>query len=286
MRLLYFGYPIDQNWSSRAHEQVVAVKSNLLTERVFFYDPGAAFQNTDKLEPGPEIWMANHRALTMAQAALFVLPSGVPTVGVPREIQVAIHAGIPVAILTDRPSWSLPLIGDFMTFSLEAAGLGIGPAISWLKAKVQEKGPRAGAAKLPVKIRQLGGQLPTRHYSDDAGLDLVVNSDTKIETASFADVPCGISIELPSHTWGLIKSRSSTLRQKGLLVHDGVIDPGWRGELFAGVWNLTGEAVVVRAGERIAQLILHTNVTAMYEPVEVLELGPSERGENGFGSTG
>jgi dUTP pyrophosphatase len=285
VRFVYFGYPIDQNWSTRAQQLIVEVRLTLM-ERCAFYDPGAAFVNGKDLLPGPEIWMVNHRALTQCEAAIFVLPQGVPTIGVPREIQVAINAGLPVAVLTDAPSWSLPLIGDFQLFSLEAAGNAAGIALTWLEAMVREKGGRARQAKLPVEIRDEGGQLPARHYADDAGVDLYVSEDTKIEPGTFVDVPTGIAVEIPPVCWGMIKSRSSTLRQKGLLVHDGVIDPGWRGYLFAGVWNLTGEKVEVKAGERIAQLILFTNVTAMYEPAEVLALGESERGGNGFGSTG
>lgn len=279
IRLLYLGYPIDQNWSPRAGLHIANVRGSLDRSGIPHYDPGRALVGLRGVEPGPEVWAINHRALTAASHALFVAPAGVPTVGVPREIQVAVHAGIPTAVLTDVPSWSLGVAGEAV-FPIDGAP----EALTWLSRQQRAGNQRA---LLGVKILAEGGRLPGRHYTDDAGLDLYVSEDREIRAGEFVDVPTGIAVEIPPVAWGMIKSRSSTLRSKGLLVHDGVIDPGWRGELFAGVWNLNpGGKVRVKEGERIAQLILHTNVTTMYEPVEVFELGESPRGTNGFGSTG
>jgi dUTP pyrophosphatase len=65
-----------------------------------------------------------------------------------------------------------------------------------------------------------------------------------------------------------------------------VIDTGWRGPIFAGVWNQTDENVYLRMGERIAQLVLFPNLASRYPMQRVEALTPSERGTNGFGSTG
>lgn len=64
----------------------------------------------------------------------------------------------------------------------------------------------------------------------------------------------------------------------------GVIDNGYRGELFAGAFNLADVPVVLEVGERVAQLILMPMRIAPL--VEVSELSDSERGTLGFGSTG
>ena len=133
------------------------------------------------------------------------------------------------------------------------------------------------------------GEIPTRAYHDDAGFDLYTARTTTIPAHGFQDVSCGIAVELPQGTWGLLTGRSSTLRKRGLLVHTGVIDVGYRGELFAGVWNLTGEPVEVLAGERVSQLILIHNATeqatlTLVDSVNEFSLHP--RGVNGFGSSG
>lgn len=146
--------------------------------------------------------------------------------------------------------------------------------------------------KLRVKLLDtLLGQpkLPTRAYNDDAGFDLYTSERTEIPAGAFIDIPTNIAIELPYWAWGMLTGRSSTLRKRGLLVHTGIIDPGYRGELYAGAFNLTGETVVVEAGERVAQFIIIQNATA---EVDIELLGPDEsfnphpRGEQGFGSSG
>ena len=112
---------------------------------------------------------------------------------------------------------------------------------------------------------------------------------TVIEPGGWADIPLGVEVQLPPGWWGQLTGRSSTLRDRRLLVSQGVIDNGYRGALFAGVWNLGTEPARVEVGDRIAQLILlplwRPEVTADVV-VEVDRLGPSSRGRSGFGSTG
>ncbi len=104
---------------------------------------------------------------------------------------------------------------------------------------------------------------------------------------TFADVPLGCAVELPEHTWAMLTGRSSTLRRRQLLVSQGIIDPGYRGPLFAGIQNLGKHCQTVQVGERLAQLILFNNATRAYVPHAVgRELTPSERGTAGFGSSG
>lgn len=129
-------------------------------------------------------------------------------------------------------------------------------------------------------------QEPTRAFPDDAGLDIYVSQDMSIPPHGFVDIPSGIAVQLPSNYWGLLTGRSSTLRKRGLLVNQGVIDPGYRGELLAGVWNLTDFTVTVQSGERLAQLILMPNVTPEFELLQVERLDTHDRGTSGFGSSG
>jgi dUTP pyrophosphatase len=133
---------------------------------------------------------------------------------------------------------------------------------------------------------QFIGTAPTRAYPDDAGFDLYVEGDHVIEPFSFVDVDLNCRVKTPEGTWALLISRSSTLRKRGLLVATGVIDPGYTGPLFAGVFNLTKEVVHVPHGDRLAQLILFDNVSERYQLAEVQELPSTGRGANGFGSSG
>lgn len=132
-----------------------------------------------------------------------------------------------------------------------------------------------------------GGERPTRDYEGDAGFDLYTEGNWVIGPSEFVDIPCGISVELPEGVWAMIVGRSSTLRKRGLLVMPGIIDNGWRGELFAGVQNLSQEQEVkVSDGERVAQLIPYPLVASRLEWQRVSKLGESDRGARGFGSTG
>ena len=129
--------------------------------------------------------------------------------------------------------------------------------------------------------------IPTRANHDDAGLDLYVSANVTIEPHSFVDVPTNTAVHLPAGTWGYLTGRSSTLRKKGLLVNPGVIDAGYTGELYSGVWNLSDMPVHLESGDRIAQLVILPNLTQTLSPVKVEEFSSAgTRGERGFGSSG
>lgn len=129
--------------------------------------------------------------------------------------------------------------------------------------------------------------MPTRGHAGDAGFDLYVSRDIRISPGAFVDVPCGINgIELPEGYWAWIVGRSSTLRSKGLLVNQGIIDQGYRGPLFAGVQNISPVACDIRRGERLAQLILLPLAADKTTLTAVETVGETSRGANGFGSTG
>lgn len=140
--------------------------------------------------------------------------------------------------------------------------------------------------QLPLLWKGEASARPVRQYGGDAGFDLVCSETTAIGYKSFVDVPCGVSIALPELRWALIIGRSSTLRKRQLMVAPGIIDQGWRGPLFAGVWNLGETRVEVKEGDRIAQLIPFPLTAAGLRLEHVEELPPGDRGTRGFGSTG
>ncbi len=125
--------------------------------------------------------------------------------------------------------------------------------------------------------------LPYRRYHGDCGYDLFVAKTTVIPAGEFGDVPTNIRCQMPVNTWGLIIGRSSTFRKRHLLVIPGIIDNGYRGELFTGVFNMNAEEAVVEVGERLAQFILMPLVTP---EVCFGKVDQTDRGDKGFGSTG
>lgn len=301
-RMAYYAYPIDLHDGDGMldwFDFIRIAQDNLRNYYSIQYDPGDAFRVERGAELGAEIYNINREALYQADLVLAFLPAKIPTVGVVLELEQAAFLGKTVVIFTDAQSWSLQgRFGDqdnvFMS-NTDAVDFGGWPALSaWLNAR-EATGDASRADRHPVPLPVLpirGGshrgspRLPSRTYADDAGLDLYASHEVTIDPGAFYDVPCSIAVELPQETWGLLIGRSSTLRKKKLLVHPGVIDAGYRGELFAGVWNMNTHRVVVAEGERLAQLIVLPNLTMELLPQFVEGLGPHPRGEKGFGSTG
>ena len=122
----------------------------------------------------------------------------------------------------------------------------------------------------------------------DAGIDLRCPRDLLIPQGSAIPVPLGICVQLPPETVGWVTGRSSTSVKMGLLTHEGKIDRGYRGEIHALVQNvLPTHQVAIKRGDRIAQLVVVKVVLPgpqMWRVVD--ELGVSERGDGGLGSTG
>ncbi|MBI4345564.1 MAG: dUTP diphosphatase [Elusimicrobia bacterium] len=136
---------------------------------------------------------------------------------------------------------------------------------------------------MPIMKLRRDATLPTRAHADDAGLDLYSVEEVEVEPGKGVHVKTGIAIELPAGTVGLIADRSSMAR-RGLKTAGGVIDAGYRGEIGVLLWNVSPAPHTIKAGDRIAQLL----VVSVHTPAvrEVVSLARSPRGEGGFGSTG
>lgn len=126
--------------------------------------------------------------------------------------------------------------------------------------------------------------MPCKHYDLDAGADLVTIGDVVVPPRAHAEVPLGLAIALPPGHVGFIMGRSSTVRRRGLIVVTSVIDAGFRGELFVAVFNPNMHGVRIRAGDRIAQLVVMPVSSPKFMRVDKLPEG--DRGNRGVGSTG
>jgi dUTP pyrophosphatase len=140
-----------------------------------------------------------------------------------------------------------------------------------------------------IRIQRIhpGAILPAYAHGplEDAGMDLCAVEDVLLEPRVPRLVPTGLTIELPPGYEAQVRPRSGLALKHaiGMPNAPGTIDPGYRGELKVILINHGCEPYTVRAGDRIAQMIV-----ARYEAVEWVEgnLADSRRGDGGFGSSG
>jgi dUTP pyrophosphatase len=140
-----------------------------------------------------------------------------------------------------------------------------------------------------VLIRRIDATvaLPAYAHPGDAGADLVTTVDVRLEAGQRAMVPTGVSIALPHGYVALVHPRSGLAAASGLSIVNapGTVDAGYRGEIKVLLVNLDpAEAVTLRRGDRIAQLVIQRVEQARF--VEVDTLPGSGRGDGGYGSTG
>lgn len=128
--------------------------------------------------------------------------------------------------------------------------------------------------------------LPIYAKAGDAGADLRSTQDVVVPARGRQLVGTGVSIALPDGFVALVHPRSGLAAKHGVTVLNtpGTVDAGYRGEIFVTLYNSSDSDFTVAKGDRIAQLVVQEYVKANF--VEVEALPGSERGSDGFGSTG
>lgn len=141
--------------------------------------------------------------------------------------------------------------------------------------------------KVHVKKISDDAVLPSKSHEDDAGFDLFSIEEVVIKPKEFKIIKTGIGLELPIGTEAQIRSRSGLALEKGIAVLNspGTVDAGYRGEVGVILINHGNEVFHVENHMKIAQMVIQELPTIELIQTE-LELGPSDRGESGFGSTG
>lgn len=138
---------------------------------------------------------------------------------------------------------------------------------------------------LQIKLLHPDAKVPTRANATDAGLDLYALSGGIAVPGDRLRVSTGISMSIPKGYYGRISPRSGLAWRNGIDVMAGTVDSSYRGEIQVVLINLeTTEVFQVNPGDRIAQLVIQK--VELWNPVVVDELDETERGENGFGSSG
>lgn len=143
-----------------------------------------------------------------------------------------------------------------------------------------------------------GAKMPTRAHETDAGLDLYTPFDCNVLPSKGNDlfggffnigeigsvtIDTGVHVEIPKGYVGFIKSKSGLMVKAGLTA-DGTIDSGYTGSIVVKLFNHTSKIHSFKAGDKIAQLVLLPIITPDLKLVDSLD--ETERGDNGFGSTG
>lgn len=132
-----------------------------------------------------------------------------------------------------------------------------------------------------------GVPLPSYAQPGDAGADLAAAEDVELGPGERALVRTGIAIALPAGYAAFVHPRSGLAVRYGVTVVNapGTIDAGYRGEIKVILLNTDpARAVSFRRGDRIAQLVVQRVERATFH--EVAALPGTDRGEDGFGSTG
>lgn len=145
---------------------------------------------------------------------------------------------------------------------------------------------------IKVQIKRLahGMDLPLPSYMSDhaAGMDMyaAVNPEVVIPPGEWKLVPTGISIALPKGYEAQVRPRSGLALKQGVSILNtpGTVDADYRGEVGVIIMNHGKNDLVIKRGDRIAQMIVNKIERIRFE--EVPELPDSNRGAGGFGHTG
>jgi dUTP pyrophosphatase len=138
---------------------------------------------------------------------------------------------------------------------------------------------------MDIRIKRITpeAKVPAYAHPGDAGMDLFSCVDMSLAPGEAKPVPTGIQMAIPQGYVGLVWDKSG-ISLKGVHRLAGVVDAGYRGEVRIVMVNLGAEPFVIRAGMKIAQMLI--------QPVEaptIVESGTlddTSRGAGGFGSTG
>lgn len=121
-------------------------------------------------------------------------------------------------------------------------------------------------------------------HDTDAGYDLRTPTTQFIAAHSSIVIDTGVHFNIPKGYYGKLESKSGLNVKHGIVSLGGVIDSGYTGSVVVKLYNMSGQAYVFAAGDKIVQIIFQRHISPNL--VRVDELKETERGEKGFGSSG
>lgn len=138
-----------------------------------------------------------------------------------------------------------------------------------------------------IKFQKLhpDAQVPSYAHTGDAGADVYSVTEVTLQPSDRAAIPTGLAVDIPIGYEIQVRPKSGLALKHGIAVLNspGTVDAGYRGEIQVIVINLGKETYTFAKGQKIAQLVLKPVIQAQYIAGE---LGTSDRGVGGFGSTG
>lgn len=138
--------------------------------------------------------------------------------------------------------------------------------------------------KIQIKKIKSDAIVPKYALKNDAGMDLFCNEDVRLKIGQRASVSTGIAIKIEDGYAGLIWDKSGLAHKKGLKILGGVVDSNYIGEWFVGLVNLSQKNILLKKGEKIAQVLFQK---IEHPQIEIAtELENTNRGDQAFGSTG
>ena len=145
-------------------------------------------------------------------------------------------------------------------------------------------------SELIIEFAKLNSEaiIPTQGSPQAAGWDLYALEETIVKRNTSSMIKTGLAIAIPIGWEGQIRCRSS-LGKKGMIMPNGIgtIDSDYRGELMVlATWIGQGDEFVVQKGERVAQLLFSRVPSVKFVERDFEQLGSTDRGTGGFGSTG
>jgi dUTP pyrophosphatase len=145
------------------------------------------------------------------------------------------------------------------------------------------------AVDVKILDPRLRDNMPSYATSGSAGIDLraCIEHNIVIQPKQCELIPSGIAVHLDNPGYAaMILPRSGLGHKHGIVLGNlvGLIDSDYQGQLFVSLWNRSQIPFTLMPMERMAQLVIVPVMRAQFNIVEEFPL--SERGENGFGSTG
>ena len=139
--------------------------------------------------------------------------------------------------------------------------------------------------EIEIQLISPNGKVPSQKHASDIGYDISSSNDVTLKSNEVTLVNTGIAISLPQQCAGFVLPRSglSTKHKITLINSPGLIDPGYTGELLVPLMNHGGKDYEIKAGDRIAQLVLVNTHDVDFKVVD--SLPETDRSSGGFGST-
>lgn len=128
-----------------------------------------------------------------------------------------------------------------------------------------------------------GAYMLSRGHEADAGLDLRTPKAVTVPAYGSATIDTGVHVALPAGCAGLLVSKSG-LNVRHSITSTGLIDEGYTGSIVVKLYNHGGEDHRFEAGDKVSQLVVFPVIHESLEQVSAFN--ETERGANGFGSTG